>query len=84
AVNSPRPSSPHQAQLGPDICIRNRLVKQAAWAYLHPMSISPDSAGKGFLHRLWQRVAAFFDFLNRQIIRALDWILRATKIRSSR
>ncbi|CAI9783327.1 unnamed protein product [Fraxinus pennsylvanica] len=84
AVNSPRPSSSHQAQLESDICIRNRLVKQAAWAYLQPMSISPDSAGNGFFHRLWPRVAAFLDFLNRQIIRALDWILRATHIRSSR
>ncbi|KAL2503070.1 uncharacterized protein Fot_36918 [Forsythia ovata] len=87
-VNSPRPSASSQAQLGSDICIRNRLVKQAAWAYLQPMSTSPDSSGNGFLHRFWPRVAAFFDFVNRQIVRvltgALDWLLRATQIRSSR
>ncbi|CAA3021278.1 Hypothetical predicted protein [Olea europaea subsp. europaea] len=88
AVNSPRPSVSHQAQLGSDICIRNRLVKQAAWAYLQPMSTSPDSAGNGFPHLVWLRVAAFFDFVSRQIVRvltrALDWILRTTQIRSSR
>ncbi|CAI9760864.1 unnamed protein product [Fraxinus pennsylvanica] len=84
AVNSPRPSVPHQVQLGSGICIRNRLVKQAAWAYLQPMSTSPDSAGNGFLHRVWPCVAAFFDFVNRQIVRVFDWILRTTQIRSSR
>ncbi|XP_022888447.1 uncharacterized protein LOC111403981 [Olea europaea var. sylvestris] len=88
AVNSPRPSVSHQAQLGSDICIRNRLVKQAAWAYLQPISTSPDSAGNGFPHLVWPRVAAFFDFVSRQIVRvltrALDWILRTIQIRSSR
>ncbi|KAK6126470.1 hypothetical protein DH2020_039775 [Rehmannia glutinosa] len=80
AVNSPKPSP----ELGSDICIRNRLVKQAAWAYLQPMSTSSDSAGNNFFHRLWPRVAAFFDFLRRNAIRALDWTLRVFWIRSSR
>ncbi|CAK7341979.1 unnamed protein product [Dovyalis caffra] len=36
-----------------EISIRNRLVKQAAWAYLQPMSSSPDSSGTHSLHSLW-------------------------------
>ncbi|GAB2272134.1 hypothetical protein Dimus_006954 [Dionaea muscipula] len=31
---------------GYEISIRNRLVKQAAWAYLQPMSTSPSSSGR--------------------------------------
>ncbi|GFP88170.1 hypothetical protein PHJA_000960700 [Phtheirospermum japonicum] len=58
AVNSPKPNLTHQAQPGSDICIRNRLVKQAAWAYLQPMSTSPSSTGDNFFHRLWLRVVA--------------------------
>ncbi|CAN0879410.1 hypothetical protein LINGRAHAP2_LOCUS13029 [Linum grandiflorum] len=41
-----------------EISIRNRLVKQAAWAYLQPMSASPESSGHHFLHRLWLRFAS--------------------------
>ncbi|GFP82693.1 hypothetical protein PHJA_000412400 [Phtheirospermum japonicum] len=84
AVNSPKPNSAHQAQPGSDICIRNRLVKQAAWAYLQPMSTSPGSAGNNFFHRLWPRVAAFFDFVRRSVIRAVGWTLQVFSIRSSR
>ncbi|KAL3623444.1 hypothetical protein CASFOL_032260 [Castilleja foliolosa] len=80
-VNSPKPNP---AQTGPDICIRNRLVKQAAWAYLQPMSTSPSSAGDNFLHRLWPRVAVLFDFLRRSVIRAVSWTLTVFSIRSSR
>lgn len=44
AVNSPGPTH---------IPIRNRLVKRAAWAYLHPSSASPSSpSGPTFLRRL--------------------------------
>ncbi|XXG88516.1 hypothetical protein AAC387_Pa12g0710 [Persea americana] len=35
-----------------EIPIRNRLVKQAAWAYLQPMSYSPDSSGRHFFSRV--------------------------------
>ncbi|PIN06035.1 hypothetical protein CDL12_21423 [Handroanthus impetiginosus] len=82
AVNSPKPSSVHQTQPGSDICIRNRLVKQAAWAYLQPMATSPGSADGNFLHRLWPRVAAFFDFVRCNVMRALNWMLSV--IQSSR
>ncbi|KAL0333521.1 UNVERIFIED_CONTAM: hypothetical protein Sangu_1508300 [Sesamum angustifolium] len=82
AVNSPKPNSVHQAQPGSDICIRNRLVKQAAWAYLQPMSASPGSSSSNFFHRLWPRVAAFFDLVRHKVIRALKWALRL--VRSSR
>ncbi|GAB4833274.1 hypothetical protein Ancab_031521 [Ancistrocladus abbreviatus] len=33
---------------GCEISIRNRLVKQAAWAYLQPMSSSPSASGGRF------------------------------------
>ncbi|XP_038883302.1 uncharacterized protein LOC120074291 [Benincasa hispida] len=53
AVNSPTAASP--ANSGYEISIRNRLVKQAAWAYLQPMSASSYSAGPNFFHRFWLR-----------------------------
>ncbi|KAL7133624.1 hypothetical protein ABFS83_12G154400 [Erythranthe nasuta] len=82
AVNSPRPNSGYQTP-GSDICIRNRLVKQAAWAYLQPMSTSPGSAGGNFFNRLCPPVAAFFDFVGHNLIRALNWMLRVIRIRGS-
>ncbi|KAG8374050.1 hypothetical protein BUALT_Bualt11G0090600 [Buddleja alternifolia] len=84
AVNSPKPNSPHPVHLGSDISIRNRLVKQAAWAYLQPMSTSPDSAAGDFFHRLRRRVAAFFGFVRRSVVRVIDWTLRVIRFRSSR
>ncbi|KAL2250827.1 uncharacterized protein LOC105174003 [Sesamum indicum] len=80
AVNSPQPKA---AQPGPDICIRNRLVKQAAWAYLQPMSTSLGSTGDNFFHHLWTRVASAIDFVVRNVVRALDGTLRVIRIRSS-
>lgn len=84
AVNSPRPSSAPLCQGGSDICIRNRLVKQAAWAYLQPMSTSPGSAEGSFLHRIRPRLAALFDLVRRSVVRFLDWTIRVVWIRSSR
>ncbi|XP_057512954.1 uncharacterized protein LOC130795014 [Actinidia eriantha] len=77
-----------------EISIRNHLVKQAAWAYLQPMSASPDSsAGHHFLCRLWARlssdlpkspVADFLRSVTRIVTRALDRVLRAVRVRRSR
>ncbi|KAL6005393.1 hypothetical protein ACLOJK_005960 [Asimina triloba] len=36
-----------------DISIRNHLVKQAAWAYLQPMALSPSSSDSHFFRRVW-------------------------------
>ncbi|KAL4339103.1 hypothetical protein AHAS_Ahas12G0276700 [Arachis hypogaea] len=59
AVNSPSPTPTAAATAassssgGGSISIRNRLVKQAAWAYLQPMSPSPCSpSGPNFIGRL--------------------------------
>ncbi|XP_049401616.1 uncharacterized protein LOC125865458 [Solanum stenotomum] len=95
AVNSPRPlATANNGQSGSEISIRNRLVKQAAWAYLQPMSTSPDSTGRSLFSRLWfcfpvnNPVAGVIEFVDRHIFaplsRAVDWILRAIRIRSSR
>ncbi|XP_047965288.1 uncharacterized protein LOC125209747 [Salvia hispanica] len=81
AVNSPRPSSAHG---GSDIGIRNRLVKQAAWAYLQPMSASAGSGGGSSLRRVFPPLAAFFYLLRRGAAQAIDWTLRLVWIRSSR
>ncbi|KAH6762145.1 hypothetical protein C2S52_019578 [Perilla frutescens var. hirtella] len=79
AVNSPKlKSTPPRS----DICIRNRLVKQAARAYLSPMSDYPSSGGGNFFHRLWTGVAAFIDFFCVEVVRILDGALRAVRIRS--
>ncbi|KAK9196664.1 hypothetical protein WN943_004794 [Citrus x changshan-huyou] len=50
-----------------EISIRNRLVKQAAWAYLQPMSASPDSStGSHFLCRIWIKISsACFQLISR-------------------
>lgn len=57
AVNSPTASGP-ATNSGYEISIRNRLVKQAAWAYLQPMSASPDSSGPHFFSRFWLRLSS--------------------------
>ncbi|KAK7345264.1 hypothetical protein VNO77_15862 [Canavalia gladiata] len=55
AVNSPTAS----AAGGHHILIRNRLVKQAAWAYLQPMSTSPSGpSGPHFFHRIRHRFSS--------------------------
>lgn len=57
---------------GYEISIRNRLVKQAAWAYLQPMSSSPDSGGQNVFHRLWAR---FSDVFLRFVTQICDCLL---------
>ncbi|OVA07113.1 hypothetical protein BVC80_1289g28 [Macleaya cordata] len=86
AVQSPTASGIQSCY---EISIRNRLVKQAAWAYLQPMSSSPNSSGNSF-RRMWVRfssecirnpVNACLRFINRRIIptisQALNRILGA-------
>ncbi|CAJ1883697.1 unnamed protein product [Sphenostylis stenocarpa] len=76
AVNSPTAS----AYSAREISIRNRLVKQAAWAYLQPMSGSPNGASTPhclrrlsatclgfFFHHMVPAVSRFF----RRMIRAI-------------
>lgn len=77
AVNSPKPNTPYQAQPGTDICIRNRLVQQAAWAYLQPMSTSSGSSAQSFFRRIWPRVSEF-------VVRVFDWVVRVVGIRICR
>lgn len=90
AVQSPTSSAPAATTAGGgsgyEISIRNRLVKQAAWAYLQPMSTSPDSssAGRHLLHRIWARISYFLRFFSRALTRAFDQVLRAVRIGSSR
>nr|DAD28913.1 TPA_asm: hypothetical protein HUJ06_030381 [Nelumbo nucifera] len=75
------PSSPAavvQSPTGPgsqscyEISIRNRLVKQAAWAYLQPMSSSPSSSGTYFFHRMWVRVSS--DYFRNPVNACLGFI----------
>ncbi|XP_055818874.1 uncharacterized protein LOC129887702 [Solanum dulcamara] len=95
AVNSPRPmATVSNGQSGSEISIRNRLVKQAAWAYLQPMSSSLDSSGRSLFSRFYFRfpvinpVAGVIEFVDRCIFaplsKAVDWLLRAIRIRGSR
>ncbi|KAM6547700.1 hypothetical protein CsatB_019376 [Cannabis sativa] len=88
-------NSPTAVSSGYEISIRNRLVKQAAWAYLQPMSSSPSSNGSHFLGRIWVRLAAVHNpvtsclgFFRRVVvptlIRAVDRILIALRVRSAR
>ncbi|MCI18305.1 hypothetical protein A2U01_0039459 [Trifolium medium] len=61
AVNSPTASSA-AINSGYEISIRNRLVKQAARAYLQPMSSSVgnsfNSSAPNFLHRIFHRLSS--------------------------
>lgn len=88
------PTAASAVNSGYEISIRNRLVKQAAWAYLQPMSSSPGSVGTNFFHRLWLRLSAqnplstCLGFFNRHLIptltRVFDRILRVFGVRAAR
>ncbi|KAJ0480659.1 hypothetical protein HanIR_Chr13g0634181 [Helianthus annuus] len=69
AIHSPKPpySAPNS---GYDISIRNRLVKQAAWAYLQPMSTSHESDESA---RVWW--TQFSGSLIRLVTAAFDCLL---------
>ncbi|WJX79564.1 hypothetical protein P8452_62673 [Trifolium repens] len=58
AVNSPTASSAN-INSGYEIPIRNRLVKQAAWAYLQPMSSTVEnSSARNFFGRIFNRLSS--------------------------
>ncbi|XP_022743397.1 uncharacterized protein LOC111294379 [Durio zibethinus] len=93
AINSPTTAG-SAANSGYEISIRNRLVKQAAWAYLQPMSASPDSSGPQFFRRLWLRFSSqnpissclrfFHHILLPGLTRVVDRILRSIGIHFTR
>ncbi|MCL7039454.1 hypothetical protein MKW94_023897 [Papaver nudicaule] len=70
--------SPTGSMMIQPISIRNRLVKQAAWAYLQPMSSSsPGSSSGNSIKRMWFRfenqyvknpINACLDFIKRRFI----------------
>ncbi|KAJ9181318.1 hypothetical protein P3X46_009458 [Hevea brasiliensis] len=93
AVNSPTGAA-SACGSACEISIRNRLVKQAAWAYLQPMSSSPDSSSQHFLRRLWLQfsvrnpITSCIRFISLHVIpsitRTFDRILRAIRVRMDR
>ncbi|XP_076888419.1 uncharacterized protein LOC143538845 [Bidens hawaiensis] len=76
AVQSPKLPS-YTVHSGYEISIRNRLVKQAAWAYLQPVSVSLDSGGTTVFHRLWTRLS---DAVASLITRIRDCFLRYARV----
>ncbi|KAE8657781.1 hypothetical protein F3Y22_tig00116982pilonHSYRG00055 [Hibiscus syriacus] len=76
AINSPTAAG-SAANSGYEILIRNRLVKQAAWAYLQPMSATPDSSGNHLFRQLWLRfssqnpISSCLRFFNHKLVPCL-------------
>lgn len=60
------------AASGYDISIRNRLVKQAAWAYLQPMSSSPTSSSSSSC--FIRLVLPYIGFFCRRLTSGFSWI----------
>ncbi|KAK8504341.1 hypothetical protein V6N13_025019 [Hibiscus sabdariffa] len=89
AINSPTAAG-SASNSGYEISIRNRLVKQAAWAYLQPMSAYPDSSGPHLFRRLWLRfssqnpISSCIGFFNLKLLpgltRLVDRIFRSVGI----
>ncbi|PWA82024.1 hypothetical protein CTI12_AA181840 [Artemisia annua] len=75
-VQSPKAPS-YVAHSRYEILIRNRLVKEAAWAYLQPMSNSPEADGSSVLHRLWTQVSSAFV---RVVSAAFDCLLLSDRV----
>lgn len=78
AVNSPTAAT--AASSGYEISIRNRLVKQAAWAYLQPMSSTSGPSGPNFLRRLCLKLSPCpcFSFFTHTLIPCLSQAFRRT------
>ncbi|VVA15424.1 PREDICTED: LOC107628603 isoform X1 [Prunus dulcis] len=76
AVNSPTAAT--AANSGYEISIRNRLVKQAAWAYLQPMSSTSGPSGPNFLRRLCLKLSPCpcFSFFTHTLIPFLSQAFR--------
>ncbi|XP_022747619.1 uncharacterized protein LOC111297232 [Durio zibethinus] len=93
AINSPTAAG-SATNSGHGLSIRNRLVKQAAWACLQPMSSSPDSSGPHFFRRFWLRfssqnpISSCFRFFHLKFLpgltRVLDRVLRSIGINFTR
>ncbi|XP_028795566.1 uncharacterized protein LOC114751068 [Neltuma alba] len=62
---------PSVSVFGYDISIRNRLVKQAAWAYLQPMSSSPTGSSSSCFLR---HFLPYLNFFYRRLISGISWI----------
>ncbi|CAN6577319.1 unnamed protein product [Malus baccata var. baccata] len=76
AVNSPTVASANNS--GCEISIRNRLVKQAAWAYLQPMSSTSGPSGPNFLRRLCLKLSPCLSFFTHCVVPFLSQALRRT------
>ncbi|KMT06666.1 hypothetical protein BVRB_7g158300 [Beta vulgaris subsp. vulgaris] len=87
SILSPTPAvaiagiSASSAGSGYEISIRNRLVKQAAWAYLQPtLSSSPSSSSRGFCFSgdfFRPIIANFRRVLSETAARVYDWLVDA-------
>lgn len=85
SVLSPTPSaavssSPSNGGSGYEISIRNRLVKQAAWAYLHSAVASEPSSSRRLCFSgefLRQMFAGLQQFVIDTVRRVYDWLMDA-------
>ncbi|KAD5508521.1 hypothetical protein E3N88_16224 [Mikania micrantha] len=68
------------ANMGYEILIRNRLVKQAAWAYLQPMPTSSESGGSTVLDSLWIHFSGALFCL---VATAFDCVLQLIHVKGS-
>ena len=80
ASHSALSSSPSNGSSGYEISIRNRLVKQAAWAYLHSAVASEPSSSSRLCFSgefLRQIFVGFHQFVIDTVKRVYDWLVDA-------